>query len=457
MNNEASINQPSIVASNSSNGVEKKVDTKRIGIWVCSSLVVGNMIGSGIFLLPASLGQYGPISLLGWLITGLGSIVLALVFARLTLHSAKSGGPFAYTQAGFGDLAGFLVAWGHWIAAWTGNAALAVAFISYLTVFFPILKTDTLLAAGATMTVVWGLFFVNLRGVKAVGVIQLATTILKLLPLIAFATVGFAYFEPANYADFNTSSDSHSTAIFATCALTLWAFLGLESATVPAGNVDNPKRTIPRATVLGTAFVAIIYLLVSISIYGIMTPAELSASNAPFADAAQRIWGSWGFYFVAFGAVVSCLGSLNGWLLIQAEVPMAAAKAGLFPKIFGKQDARGRPVAGMFISTVLLSILIMSNFSGDLVGLFTFIILLATLSSLIPYLFCSLASIMISVVEKRTAEIEWGKQLFITIFSFTYVIGAIIGAGQEVVYWGTILLLASVPVYVWARWQRKKS
>lgn len=450
------INQSPLAASNSNNVAEKKVDAKRIGIWVCSSLVVGNMIGSGIFLLPASLGQYGPISLFGWLITGMGSIILALVFARLTLHSAKSGGPFAYTQAGFGDLAGFLVAWGHWIAAWTGNAALAVAFISYLTVFFPILKTDTLLAAGATMTVVWGLFFVNLRGVKAVGIVQLATTILKILPLLAFATVGFAYFEPANFVDFNTSEDSDVTAIFATCALTLWAFLGLESATVPAGNVDNPKRTIPRATVFGTAFVAILYLLVSVSIYGIMTPTELSASNAPFADAAQRVWGSWGFYFVALGAVISCLGSLNGWLLIQAEVPMAAAKAGLFPKIFGKQDSRGRPVAGMFISTVLLSILIMSNFSGDLVGLFTFIILLATLSSLIPYLFCSLASIMISVVEKRTSEIEWGKQLFITIFSFVYVIGAIIGAGQEVVYWGTILLLASVPVYVWARWQRKK-
>ena len=457
MNNETSSNPSPIGVNEGDDKTEQKTDVKRIGIWVCSSLVIGNMIGSGIFLLPASLGEYGPISLIGWLVTGCGSIILALVFARLTLHSAKSGGPFAYTQAGFGNLAGFLVAWGHWIAAWTGNAALAVAFISYLTVFFPILKTDTLLAAGATMSVVWGLFFVNLRGVKAVGVVQVVTTVLKTLPLIAFATVGFAYFEPANFAEFNTSGESNTTAIFATCALTLWAFLGLESATVPAGNVDNPQRTIPRATVFGTAFVAILYLLVSVSIYGIMTPAELGASNAPFADAAHSIWGNWGFYFVAFGAVVSCLGSLNGWLLIQAEVPMAAAKAGLFPKIFGKEDARGRPVAGMFISTVLLSILIMSNFSGDLVGLFTFIILLATLSSLVPYLFCSLASIMISVVEKRTAEIEWGKQLFITVFSFVYVIGAIIGAGQEVVYWGAILLLSSVPVYVWARWQQHKS
>lgn len=194
MNTETTISQPPLVTKASNNAVEKKRDTKRIGIWVCSSLVVGNMIGSGIFLLPASLGQYGPISLFGWLITGVGSIILALVFARLTLQSAKNGGPFAYAQAGFGDLAGFFVAWGHWIAAWTGNAALAVAFISYLTVFFPVLKTDSLMAIGATMAVVWGLFFVNLRGVKAVGAIQLATTILKILPLLAFATIGFAYF-----------------------------------------------------------------------------------------------------------------------------------------------------------------------------------------------------------------------------------------------------------------------
>jgi APA family basic amino acid/polyamine antiporter len=443
-------------ASNSGVGKKQNISTKQIGIWVCSSLVIGNMIGSGIFLLPASLGAYGPISLVGWLITGIGSIVLALVFARLTLHSTRSGGPFAYAQQGFGDLAGFLVAWGHWIAAWTGNAALAVAFISYLTVFLPVLKTDVLLSGATTMGVVWGLFFVNLLGVKAVGIVQIVTTVLKILPLIAFATVGFIYFEPANFTEFNTSEEGNISAIFATSALTLWAFLGLESATVPADNVDNPKKTIPRATIFGTAFVAILYLLVSISIYGIMTPAELSASNAPFADAAGRVWGSWGFYFVALGAVISCLGSLNGWLLIQAQVPMAAAKAGLFPKIFGKLDAKGRPVAGMLISTILLSILIMSNFSGDLVGLFTFIILLATLSSLIPYLFCSLASIMISVVEKKTDQINWPTQIFITVFSFVYVIGAIIGAGQVVVYWGTILLLASVPVYVLARWQHRK-
>lgn len=437
------------------NNNSHQINPKQIGIWVCSSLVIGNMIGSGIFLLPASLGAYGPISLMGWLITGVGSIVLALVFARLTLGTVRSGGPFAYAQAGFGDFAGFLVAWGHWIAAWTGNAALAVAFISYLTVFLPVLKTDPLLSGAATMAVIWSLFFINLRGVKAVGAIQVVTTILKILPLLAFATIGFAYFEPANFTEFNVSEDSNISAIFATCALTLWAFLGLESATVPSDNVSNPKRTIPRATIYGTAFVAILYLLVSVSIYGIMSPAELAASNAPFADAAERVWGSWGFYFVALGAVISCLGSLNGWLLIQAQVPMAAAKSGLFPKIFCKEDAKGRPVAGMFISTTLLSILIMSNFSGDLVGLFTFIILLATLSSLIPYLFCSLASIMIALKEKKANEINWSKQIFITTFAFVYVIGAIIGAGQDVVYWGTILLLASVPVYVWARWEHR--
>jgi APA family basic amino acid/polyamine antiporter len=432
------------------------VQPKRIGFWICSSLVVGNMVGSGVFLLPSALAAYGPISLWGWLITGAGSILLALVFARLALKLSRPGGPFAYTEAGFGKFAGFLVAWGHWIAAWTGNAALAVAFTSYLTAFVPALGNNKPLAVAVTLGIVWLLYFVNLMGVEAIGSVQLITTVLKLLPLAAFFLLGFLYFEPQNYAVANVSEQGTFSAILATSALTLWAFLGLESATVPAGDVENPKRTIPRATIAGTAFVAVLYFVVSASIFGIMSPAELSASTAPFADAAQRMWGSWGFYFVATGAVVSCLGSLNGWMLIQAQVPQAAARDGLFPAVFAREDAKGRPIAGMTISTVLVSLLILSSFSGDLVGLFTFIILLATLSSLIPYLFCSLADIMIRLVEGSPRPIGW-QQLVVTILAFVYVIGAVIGAGMEVVYWGTVLMLASVPVYVWARWQQGRT
>jgi APA family basic amino acid/polyamine antiporter len=390
----------------------------------------------------------------GWLVTGAGSILLALVFARLALESPRPGGPFAYTNASFGKFAGFLVAWGHWIAAWTGNAAIAVACTSYLTVFFPPLKGNPIVAGSVTLGIVWLLFFVNLKGINAIGSLQLITTILKLIPLLALLLFGFFYFEPKHYAVMNVSELPALRAIMATCALTLWAFLGLESATVPAGSVKDPRRTIPRATVFGTSLVAVLYLGLSAVIFGILSPQELGASNAPFADAAKSMWGSAGYYFVAFGAVVSCFGALNGWMLIQAQVPHAAARAGLFPAIFGKEDAQGRPILGMTISTLLVSLLVLSSFTSDLVGVFTFMILLATMSSLIPYLFCSMASIMLSLVQGARPTFDWRRET-LALLSFVYVIGAVMGAGQVVVYWGSILMLVSVPVYVWARWNER--
>jgi len=439
------------LTTNQSNATEDK--KPKIGFVICVSLVVGNMIGSGIFLLPSSLAEFGPISLWGWLITGTGAVLLAMTFARLAVQSPQAGGPFAYTEAGFGKFAGFLVGWGHWISAWTGNAGLAVALTSYLTAFFPVLKTSAGLSVAVTLASVWILFFINLRGIKTVGGIQVITTILKLLPLALFAFGGFFFFEVENFEVANVSETSNFDAILATCAITLWAFLGLESATVPASDVKEPHKNIPRATLYGTLFVAILYLTVSASIFGIMSPEELQNSTAPFADAAGKAWGAWAFYLVAIGAIISVLGALNGWILIQAEVPYRASILKIFPKAFGKTDSKGRPVWGATISTILISLLVLANFSGDLVELFTFIILLASLSSLIPYLFCSLASIMIHLKSKDKPNFNWGRHLTITAIAFIYVIGAVIGSGPEVVYWGTILLMACVPVFVWAQWE----
>jgi len=432
---------------------EPKTNKHQIGFLVCLSLVIGNMIGSGIFLLPSSLGDFGPISLWGWAITGTGSVLLAFVFARLALDSPHASGPLAYTEEGFGKFAGFLVGWGHWIAAWTGNAGLAVAFTSYLTAFIPELKNHAGLSVGVTLGTVWTLYFINLQGLRSIGFIQVITTVLKLLPLALFAFAGFFYFEPSNYAVSNVSDLPSFSAILATCSITLWAFLGLESATVPADSVKDPEKNIPRATVYGTLFVAILYFIVSATIFGIMSPAELRDSTAPFADAAGALWGQWAYTFVALGVIISVLGSLNGWMLIQAEVPYVAAKRNLFPKIFWKEDSKGRPIWGVTISTVLISILVLANFTGDLVKLFTFIILLASLSSLIPYLFCSLASIMIHLRRDDTDDFQWGRHLTITVVAFTYVIGAIIGSGEEVVYLGTILVMTRVSVFVCAQWE----
>lgn len=426
-----------------------------LGLWMTTALVVGNMIGSGVFLLPATLAAYGGISIVGWLVTSFGALMLALVFARLSGMVPKAGGPYVYTRRGFGDFAGFLVAWGYWTSIWTSNAAIAVAMVSYLSVFWPALTQNGVLAASVAISAVWLLSWVNASGVRNAGFVQVATVILKVLPLLAVATLGLLYFNADHFTPLNVSEDSSFSAITATVALTLWAFLGLESATVPAGDVIDPERTIPRATVLGTLGAATVYILGTIAVMGIIPPAGLAASSAPFADAAEKVWGGWAAYGVGAGAVISCFGALNGWIMLQGQIPLAAARDGIFPEIFGRVSKNGTPAMGIVISSVLVSVLISMNFTKSLVEQFKFIILLATLNTLVPYALSSLSELMIFIKERARFS---GQRLMgssvIAVLAFSYSLWAIAGVGSRTVYLGFMLLLLGLPVYVWVRWRR---
>ena len=428
---------------------------RALGLWMCTALVVGNMVGSGVFLLPASLGAYGGISIIGWLITTAGAMLLALMFSRLSRMVPKAGGPYAYTRRGLGDFAGFLVAWGYWISIWTSNAAIAVAFVSYLTVFWPALATSNALAAVVAIGSIWLLSWVNAAGVRNAGVLQLVTTVLKLLPLIVIATFGLLFFNADHFTPFNVSGESNLSAITTTVAFTLWAFLGLESAPIPADDVEDPERTIPRATMLGTVLAALVYVFGTVAVMGILPPATLAASTAPFADAAGRVWGGWAAYAVAGGAAISCFGALNGWILLQGQIPLAAANDGLFPAGFGRLSKRRTPAFGILASSVLVTILIGMNYTKTFVEQFNFIILLATLHTLIPYVLSSMSQLMIFVTERTrfNAERLLGPTLIASL-AFLYSLWAVAGAGQETVYYGFLLLLAGIPVYVWIVWRR---
>ncbi len=427
----------------------------KMGMWMVAALVVGNMIGSGVFLLPAALGSFGGISLLGWGFTCVGAILLALVFARLSRLVPRAGGPYAFSRAGFGDFAGFLVGWGYWISIWVANAALAVAFTSYLSWFWPALATDRVLSTAVGIGAIWLLTWVNVRGVRTAGSVQVVTTIFKLIPLVAIGGLGLLYLEPANFRPFNASGEGTFPAITAAATLTLWAFLGFESATVPAEEVNDPERTIPRATVLGTVFAAVLYVLATAAVMGVIPPAELTGSNAPFADAASRMWGGWTAPAVAIGAMVSCFGALNGWILLQGRIPWAAARDGVFPSVLGRTSRRGTPAVALVVSSVLVTGLMLMNSSEGLVDQFTFVILLATLTALLPYAICALAELMIYA---RDRERFAGKRLtgavITALLGFAYALWAIAGAGAEIVYWGLLLLLAGLPMYVWVVWRR---
>ena len=419
-----------------------------LGFWMAVALVMGNMIGSGVFLLPASLAAFGGLSLVGWVVSAAGATCLALVFARLARIDPASGGPYAYTRRAFGDLAGFLVAWGYWISCWSTTAALAVAGVGYLDPFFPTLVRTPALAASLAIAMVWILTLVNIAGVRRAGQVQVVTTVLKVMPLALVGVGGLFFFAPDHFAITASSASDAAGQVTQVATLTLWAFLGLECATIPAASIANPERTIPRATVVGTLLAAGIYIVSTVGVMSLVPPTTLATTTAPFADGARVLFGNTAAGLVALGAAISCFGALNGWTLVVGQLPLAVARDGLFPKVFTRVSAHGTPAAGMLIAGVLSTALIAANYTRGLVELFTFIILLATLATLVPYVFSALAVFRISDPALRGSRIPTNVRA-IAGLAFTYALWTIGGAGTETVYWGFLLLIGGLPVFVW--------
>jgi APA family basic amino acid/polyamine antiporter len=427
---------------------------RQIGFWTAVSLVMGNMIGSGVFLLPASLAPFGGLSLVGWLISAGGSIMLALVFARLARLNPAAGGPYAFTRAAFGDLAGFLVGWGYWISVWCANGALAVALVGYLDPFIPSLVRHRPTAAVLAIGFVWLLTAVNIAGIHRAGRVQVVTTTLKILPLVLVGVGGLMWLEPSHFAVPPPEVRASTGGVLAVVTLTLWAFLGLESGTVPASATANPERTIPRATIAGTSIAAALYIGSTAGVMGLIPPDVLASTTAPFAEAARVLAGDGAALAVAAGAAISCFGALNGWILIVGQLPMAIANDGLFPRLFSRLSRYGTPAPAMIVGGLLTTTLIAFNASSELVALFTKMILLSTLSTLVPYTFCSLAGFLMPARGSSPGAMSRGAAV-IAALAFLYAVVAIGGAGQEVVYLGFLLLIGGLPVYVWVTRRRR--
>lgn len=435
--------------------MSKQPPPRSLGLWLLTALVAGNMIGSGVFLLPSSLADIGTIGIFSWIITSVGAILLALVFAQLSILIPKVGGPYAYCREGFGDFVGFQIAYNYWIAIWIGNAAIVVALISYLSDFWPALQVNHVLAYFVAIGIVWFLTFINIISIRQAGVWQLVTTIIKLLPLLLIAFVGIFFIHSHNLtANFNVSGHSNFSALLAAATLTLWSFVGLESATIPAEAVKNPTRTIPRATIIGTVIAAVIYILSTTAVMGVINTHVLANSHAPYADAAQLLFGRWAGIAVSIGAIISCFGALNGWILLQGQVPYAAALDGLFPKAFAKETRSGTPIVGLIVSSCCISILLLLTLHQVLIKQFTLIILLATLAELIPYFFTSMAELII--LFRRRSQFS-PKRFFLSaavaIFAGIYAFWAIAGSGVDTIYYGALLFFSSVPVFVWQKWR----
>jgi APA family basic amino acid/polyamine antiporter len=420
---------------------------QKLGFWMATALVVGNVIGSGVYLLPASLAPYGRNSLLGWLFTAAGALLLAGVFATLSRAFPQDGGPYVYTRAAFGARAGFVVAWGYWVSVWVGNAAIATGAVSYSSAFAPWIARVPGASALVTIAVVWLLTLVNCWGVRAVGWVQAVTTVLKLMPLLAVALAGGFYVRRENLASF-AEAPLTLDGTTAAATLALWALLGFESATVPADKVEDPARTIPRATMLGTVVTALVGTLACCMVLLVVPGAQLAASNAPFADAARLMWGEGSATLVALFAAISAYGALNGWILLQGELPFAMARDGIFPRVFARESARHTPVVALVTTSLLVTLLVLANAHGSMAQVFTFMILLATSANLVAYLACSLALLVLMRRGALGGARRGTPGLAVAgVLGALYSLWAIAGAGQEAMAWGAVLLLAALPVY----------
>jgi arginine:agmatine antiporter len=424
---------------------------KSLGIGALTAVVVGNMVGSGFYLSPAAVAPYGMLAVLMWIVMGGGAICLGLTFARLARLAPATGGPYAYTRMAFGDFAGFLIAWGYWISIWASLPVIALAFSGAIMALDPELRTRWI-AIALTLGAIWFVVIVNLRGVKAAGVFASVTTYAKLIPFAAVAVVGLIYIEPSHFSGgFNPSGRPLFVSAAALAPLTMFAYLGLESATVPAGDVRDPQRTIPRATILGICVATILYVLGTLVVMGVVPRERLVSSVAPFSDAAEIMWGPIGSGVITLAVIVSAIGALNGWTLLMGQVPMAAAQDGLFPAVFGRLSGRGVPAAGIVISAAFATLLVLVQASGSpgIRAFYDTIVGLATMTAVVPYAFCALAIGLIST--HAAAAGKFSRLGVVEIVGFIFALFTLYGCGPKPVLYGLMLLMLGVPVYVWQR------
>src|SRR5499425_1991917 len=415
------------------------------GLPVAIALIMGSIIGVGIFNLPTSLAVYGPITLVSMGLTTVGAIALALMFAALARRLPADGGPYAYARVAFGNRLGFANAWSYWITAWAGNAAIAAGWVLYVehfinkgqNKFFSVL----LVLAG-----LWIPGAINLSGVKNMGSVQAVTTVIKFAALAFVSVVGLFYIKSANFTPWNISKESTISAIGAGMAIALFSYIGVETVSVAAGKVRNPDRNIPRATVLGTLSVAVVYMLSLTVVFGIVPSAKLASGSAPYSEAVNAMFGgTWAGNVMAVAVIISGFGALNGWVMISAEMPLAAARDGLFPERFKRMSRRGVPAFGIVVSAVLSSAAVIVNYLGSSgPTVFTTLILMTGITAAIPYGFSALAQLKWRLADRREMHTpRFARDMIVAVLSLVFSILFIWysrNTGQSFwVYWAPFL------------------
>lgn len=420
-------------------------ERQQLGFWMTSSVVVGTMIGSGIFMLPASLAPLGPNAIAGWVVSGLGAVALAYSIGRLA--RTGEGGIQSYIEQAFGPFVAFLATFAFWISTWAALAAVSVAGAAAIGRLVPALSSDASVALAA-VGILLAFQATNALGARSTGRLAVVAAVLKILPLaavlIVLVQVGVSGGTMAALAPMPLTLDN----IAAASAITLFAMLGFENAAAPVDKVKDPRRTIPRALIGGTTFVALLYLLVSSAIL-LLLPVDVAAnSNSPFADAIGRGWGEAGVVLAALGIAVSAAGYVNANVLVCGELGYSMALRRELPAFMARTIGENTALNAQLLGTGLASALILANMSKGTADLFTFMALLTACATLWLYLAASLAAL-----KQRPG----GLALLAVIAALAFTLFAFYGSGWEANLWSLALLGSGAIVYALMRWRAGSS
>jgi APA family basic amino acid/polyamine antiporter len=434
---------------------------RSLGLPSATTLVIGSIIGTGVFTMPGVLAEAGTSSILVLAVIALGAILLGVMFGQLTKRVPSSdGGLYAYSRHEFGDFAGYLTAWCYWITAWAGNAAIVSSWVLYVESLFGIRHPSAWTNLGIALLGLWIPAAVNMVGTKQMAWFQNVSVVLKFLPLLVVGVVGWFFIKADNFGPFNASGGSLYSAIGIAAGVALFSFIGVECASIAAARVKNPRVNVGRASVLGTAASALLYVAVSAVVMGLVSQPTLAGNGAPFVDAFQTMFGhaTWVGKLVAGTAVVSGIGALNGWTLVTAEMPRAAAEDGLFVPQFAKTFRGGTPWFGILVSTGVASLLMAFAYSGNTgLKVFTYLVDLSVVTVAIPYLFSACAQLTYLVSRRRKVN-GWAltRDLAIAATSVLFSLWVAFTAGYQAVYQAMLLLLIAIPIYAFLKARRER-
>lgn len=421
----------------------------RMGFWSVLAFVISSQVGSGIFLFPSKMALLGGMGLFGWGITGVGALLLALLFSKLCEIHPETGGPHTYVMHAFGHRVGFYVAWTYWALAWMGMAPVLNILVGSLFLALGI-EASPLVFFGVECVVLLGIIGLNLRGVQASGQWEVIMTIMKLVPLILFPLFGLFFIKPHHFVPVEQLPWYHL--LSKATLITFWGFIGVESATAPAGSVEKPRTTIPRALIVGTFLVVLLYLMNTTAVIGLVEPLGLSQAACPHGLALNALLGEGGGRWIAALIVIVCLGALNAWCLICSQVAKGAAHDGFFPAIFKKQNRFDAPFAGIFIAGALCTGVLTCLMSHSLADQISFIVDVSVVAYLVIYILC-IGAFLKSLWRGEFKEAPFYYWMM-GIAALGFCIWPLWGAGVTTILWACVLPLCGVVFDL--LWRKKK-